>query len=520
MSQYEPIHHLLENSADRTPDRTVLVHGESRVTFGEVETAANRLANLLRHRGVTGGDRVALLADNSLDYVVGFFGILKAGGCVVALNSANKARTRNQLLRDSGTVGLVTRLAQTRRDLPEVVAGCEALRCVVLDRVNPRWELPPDLEVVTNEQLTGLDGDRPNLEVPVGQPATILYTSGSTGLPRGATLTHRNLAANTRQILAYLRLTPDDSVMVVLPFHYSFGNSLLLTHIAVGARLVIDNRFAYPHVVLDTMEQEQVTGFSGVPSTYAFLTAKSDFLQREFPALRYLTQAGGAMSPALTRLLREALPSRIELFVMYGQTEASARLSYLPPARLLEKLGSIGVAIPGVTLTVQRDDGGECDVDEVGEIVAAGDNIMAGYWNDPEETARVLRGGRLFTGDLARRDSDGYLFVVDRIKNIIKCGAHRVSAKEIEETIAELPGVMEVCVVGLPDELLGEAIEAFVVRADLSTDSGTMLNEQAVLLHCRDNLAMFKIPRAVTFLDQLPKSSSGKIVKAELIKQH
>ena len=513
MSHYDPVHRMLEASADRDPAAVALVHGEVRATYGEVEARANRLANFLRAEGVERGDRVALLADNGLDYVTGFFGILKAGGCVVALNSANRARTLGKLVADSGAVALVTRLAQARRELPEILAACPTVRLVVTDRTNPGWQLPETVSIATSEAIGKCGSERPPVFVTEDDLAAILYTSGSTGMPRGATLTHRNLSANTRQILDYLRLTGEDSVLVVLPFHYSFGNSLLLTHLEVGGRLVIDNRFAYPHVVLDTMQREAVTGFSGVPSTYAFLSAKSDFLERDFPHLRYLTQAGGAMSPALTRKLRETLPAGVKLFVMYGQTEASARLSYLPPERLAEKLGSIGIAIPGVTLSIRREDGGECQVGEVGEIVASGDNIMQGYWNDPEETARVLENGLLHTGDLARQDEDGFIYVVDRIKNMIKSGAHRVSAKEIEETIAELPGVVEACVVGVPDELLGEAIEAFVVcEADGDLDT------QAILQHCRDRLALFKIPRAVAFLGQLPKSSAGKIIKAELVR--
>jgi acyl-CoA synthetase (AMP-forming)/AMP-acid ligase II len=262
------------------------------------------------------------------------------------------------------------------------------------------------------------------------------------------------------------------------------------------------------------MASERVTGFSGVPSTYAILCARTEFLRREWPDLRYLTQAGGAMSPALTRRILAALPERIQLFVMYGQTEASARLAYVPPERLPEKVGSIGVGIPGVDLTVQRADGSECDVDEVGELVARGDNIMQGYWNDRAATDLVLKDGALYTGDLGRRDTDGYIFIVDRVKNIIKAGANRVSAKEVEDTIAECEGVMEVCVVGVPDELLGEAIEAFVVPA-----AAGQLSEQTILAHLRNRLALYKLPRSIRFVDGLPKSSAGKIVKAELIKQ-
>lgn len=504
---------MLEASAERAPEAVFLTHGRDAFTYGEVEARANRLARLLAAQGVRRGDRVGLLADNGIEYVAGFFGILKAGGCVVALNSANKAGTQSDLLADSGAVGLVTRAAQVRRDLPETIAGCAALRFVVADRAAPDWELPAGVAVLTDRDAAAQPDGRPAADAALGADdlAAILYTSGSTGRPRGATLTHGNLCANTRQILDYLHLTAEDSVLSVLPFHYSFGNSLLLTHAKVGGRLVVENRFAFPQVAVESLGEEKCTGFSGVPSTYAILCSKTDFLEREHPHLRYITQAGGAMAPALVRRIREALPARIQVFVMYGQTEASARLSYLPPDRLLEKLGSIGIGIPGVSLTVRREDGSECDVGEVGEIVAAGANIMRGYWNDPAETAKVLQDGALHTGDLGRRDADGFIFVVDRLKNMIKSGAHRVSSKEIEETILELPGVVEACVIGVPDELLGEAIEAYVVKG-----AEAAVDEQAILRHCHAKLAKFKLPRQVVFLDKLPKNSFGKVIKNEL----
>jgi len=512
MTPYLPVHRLLEDSADRVADAVVLEHAARRLRYGELEQAANRLANRLRALGVARGDRVALLLEHRVQDVLGVFGILKAGACCVALNSANKTRTTALLLADSGAVGLVTRALQVRHDLPALVAGAPDLRFVVCDRTVPQWQLPPQLRVVTHADLAAANDARPDAGVGPDDLGAILYTSGSTGKPRGVTLSHRNLAANTRQILAYLKLTGEDSVLSVLPFHYSFGNSLLLTHVAVGGRVVVDNRFAYPATVVDNLEASRVTGFSGVPSTYAILVARTNFLARPWPDLRYLTQAGGAMSPALQRQIRESLPERIRVFVMYGQTEASARLSWVPPERLPEKYGSIGLGIPGVTLTVRRPDGSECAPGEVGEVVAQGDNIMLGYWNDPAETAQVLFPDGLHTGDLGRKDADGYIWLVDRIKNMIKAGANRVSAKEVEETIAEIAGVQEVCVVGVPDELLGEAIEAFVVPRP-----GSDLAAGAIQHHCRENLALYKIPRAVHFLAALPKNSSGKVLRQELL---
>jgi len=219
------------------------------------------------------------------------------------------------------------------------------------------------------------------------------------------------------------------------------------------------------------------------------------------------------MTAALTRRLLDELPSHIRLFVMYGQTEASARLSYVPPERLREKLGSIGIPIPGVTLTIRDGDGRECAPGEVGEVVAAGENLMQGYWNDPEETALVLKADGLHTGDLGRKDDDGYIFLVGRIKNMIKVGANRVSPREIEDAIAEVAGVAEVCVAGVPDELLGEAAEAFVV-----VSPGADVSPERILAHCRESLALYKVPRGVHFRDALPRSAAGKVVRAELVR--
>lgn len=499
---------LLEAQADRRPDTVALVHGERSWTYAEVEARANRLANALLARGVQRGDRIALLADNGIESVAGLFGILKAGACAVALSNANKPHTNIRLLEDSGAVGLVARAMTVRRDLPELVAGAAALRVVVMDRPGPPLDCDRAVDLLIETDLDPFADERPALRPDAGDLALILYTSGSTGMPRGVTLTHGNLVANTRQILAYLELTDRDSILAVLPFHYSYGNSLLMTYFAVGGRIVVDNRFAYPQTILQTMHEQEVTGFAGVPSTYAILCAKTDFLGAPPPSLDMLTQAGGGMAPALIRRIREAFLGRARLFIMYGQTEASARLAYVPPQRLQEKIGSIGIPIPGVELEIRNKEGAECAVDEVGELVARGPNIMQGYWNDPQETELVLRGGELFTGDLGRKDEDGYIYLVDRIKNMIKAGANRVSSREIEDALAEIDGIVEACVVGVPDFLLGEAIEAHVVAGE---ESG--LDEKIILAFLHQRLALFKIPRKIIFHNELPKNSAGKIMK-------
>jgi acyl-CoA synthetase (AMP-forming)/AMP-acid ligase II len=277
---------------------------------------------------------------------------------------------------------------------------------------------------------------------------------------------------------------------------------------------VLNNQFMYPEKVLEDMLARECTGLAGVPSTYQILLRKSRFKQLEFPALRWFQQAGGKLPDPFIREILETFP-RVKYYLMYGQTEATARLSYLPPERLADKLGSIGKGLPSTRLEVLRPDGRPVTPgsEEVGEIVASGDNITLGYWNDPEETAKFFRGGKLYTGDLARVDADGFIYIVERDREMIKCGGNRVSAKEVEDVIAEMPGVVEVAVIGVPHELLGEAVRAFVVPVP-----DAEIAAEAVRDHCLRRLPAFKAPESVQLMASLPHNNSGKVMKARLKK--
>lgn len=500
------VHQLLERSADRAPDAELLVWQGGRASYAAVEAGANRVARGLLAWGLARGDRVALLAQNTPEYVEAYYGILKAGGVAVPLNTASDAGMLEHFLGDCGARVLIAdaRMERLVHKAADRLAGVELV-------VSPG---AGKLATVTCQRVAwaqlGTDDTRPAVELSPDDVASIIYTSGSTGRPRGATLTHGNLAANVASIVEYLELTPDDRVLQVLPFYYVYGKSLLNTHVAAGGSVVIENRFQYPNVALDTLEAERCTGLSGVPSTFAILLNRSNLAERELASLRYVTQAGGGMSPALTRRLMEVLP-RTKIVIMYGATEASARLAYLPPELLADNVGSIGVAIPGVTLRVLRPDGSECDVDEVGELVASGANIMRGYWNAPDETARVLDEHGYHTGDLARRAPSGLLYIVGRTKDMIKAGGHRIAAKEIEDAILEHEAVHEAAVIGIPDELLGEQIKAFVVLRP-----GASLDQEALAKFLSTRVPPFKIPRYLELRPDLPKNESGKIMKQAL----
>jgi acyl-CoA synthetase (AMP-forming)/AMP-acid ligase II len=299
--------------------------------------------------------------------------------------------------------------------------------------------------------------------------------------------------------------------MAVLPFHYCFGTSLLHTHLRVGGSLVIDNRFMYPEAVLQRMRDTECTGFAGVPSHYQILLRRTSFARMSFPHLRYVQQAGGHLAPTFIKELRRAQP-QVKVYVMYGQTEATARLAYVPPDLLDEKLGSIGKAIPGVTLRVLNEAGQEVRPGEQGEIVAEGKNIARGYWNDPRETAACFRDGKLYTGDLATVDEDGFIYVVDRAKDFIKCGGKRVSCRNIEEQLLEFEDVLEIAVIGVPDPLLGEAVKIFVVPKQ-KKQNGFAEHFQSF---CKDKLPFQLLPREIVTLESLPKNNAGKILKQVL----
>ena len=340
--------------------------------------------------------------------------------------------------------------------------------------------------------------------------AILLYTSGTTGRPKGVMLSHGNLVANNAAILAYLDLVPEDVGLTVMPFHFSYGNSVLHMHLAAGATLLLEDNLAYPQVVVNRFQRDRVTGFSGVPSTFAILMSRCRLEDFDLSSMRYLTQAGGAMTRAAIQRMRQLVPSA-RFFVMYGQTEATARLTYLPPEHLDERLGSIGIPLDGIEIQVRDPQGEELPAGQVGELCARGPNIMLGYWRDDEASSQAVVDGWLHTGDLAHRDEAGFLYIDGRVVEMIKVGSFRVSPLEVEEVLATLPGIAEMAVASTPDELLGQAIKAVIVLRE-----GATLDERQVKAHCRAHLASYKVPKTVEFARELPRTSSGKIQRFKL----
>jgi long-chain acyl-CoA synthetase len=443
---------------------------------------------------------VGLFLRNCPEYVALLYGALSARLVAVPLNVQDRAGVLAAQLAHGG------------------------VRMVVGDPAHPEWHalraaLPGDVPMLAvaaydNEasaeafrEAMGAQARR-TLESPRvarDEMAILLYTSGTTGRPKGVMLSHGNLVANNVTIIDYLQLSPDDVGLTVMPFHFSYGNSVLHTHLGAGATLLLEDNLAFPAQVMRRLQNERVTGFSGVPSTFAILMSRTRIDEFDLGAMRYLTQAGGAMTRAAIQRMRELVPSA-RFFVMYGQTEATARLTFLPPERLDEKPGSIGKPLDGIDIEVRDPDGRPLPPGQTGELCARGPNIMLGYWRDEEATRTTVVDGWLHTGDLAHTDEDGFLYIDGRIVEMIKVGSFRVSPLEVEEVLATLPGVAELAVASMPDELLGQSVKAVLVMRE-----GAALDEREVKAHCLSRLAAYKVPKVVEFARELPRTSSGKI---------
>ena len=504
------VQHFLENSADRLPGKVALISGKQRLTYAEIESKANSLANGLRARGLARGERVALYLPNSVELVISIFAVLKAGGVFVVLNSSTKPDKLEYILNNCQAIGLVTGGQQS--DLARrIVSVVPSLKIVVLT-AQPSGEPASgffDLDAIVASCST----QRPpqvNIDLDL---ACLIYTSGSTGEPKGVMSDHSNVTFAASSIVTYLKNVEDDIVIDVLPLSFDYGLYQLLMVFKFGGTLVLERGFTYPAAILKRIEEERVTGFPGVPTIFAMLL-NMDLNSYDLSSLRYLTNTAAALPPAHIAQLRDKF-LWAKLYSMYGLTETKRTL-YLPPDQLDQRPGSVGIAIPGTEVWIENEEGHRLEPGQAGELVVRGRHVMRGYWGDSAATAERFRPGPIpgervcYTGDLFRMDEQGYLYFVSRKDDIIKSRGEKVAPKEVENMLYALKGVQEAAVIGVPDPILGEAIKAFVVSSDCD------LTEAEVLRHCRANMEDFMVPKYVEFMKELPKTSSGKIKKTGL----
>jgi long-chain acyl-CoA synthetase len=556
------VNNFLENSAARLPDKVALIFDSKRLTYSEINQAADQLASALINLGIKRQDRVVIFMDNSAESVIALFGILKTGAIFIMVNATMKTKKLGYIFKDSGARALITH-SNKARIIHEALEGASALEHVLWVGSIPKLPASGSASICFHgwdEALSNASVQRSAFREPQGpvkdpeqsrweqsrrafsvQPsaisgeslapcsmpsalcccgidldlATIIYTSGSTGEPKGVMSAHYNMAAAARSITQYLGNVEDDIILNVLPLSFDYGLYQVLMAFLFGGTVVLERSFLYPYKILEKVVEEKVTGFPLVPTMAALLLQMEDLSKLDFSALRYMTNTAAALPVAYIRKLQSLFP-HVKIFSMYGLTECK-RVSYLPPDQLDKRPDSVGIPIPNEEVFVVDENGNEVPPGQVGELVIRGANVMQGYWNAPEETAKRYRPGRyrgealLYSGDLFRRDEEGYLYFVARKDDMIKTKGERVSPKEIENALCEMEGVAEAAVIGVPDDIFGQAIKAFVV-----VKKGSEISEKNVIGYCSRNLEPFMVPKYVEFVEAFPKSASGKIDKKQL----
>ncbi|BCJ74605.1 long-chain-fatty-acid--CoA ligase [Catellatospora sp. IY07-71] len=509
---------LLEDSARRHPGRDAVVLGATRLTYAQVDAAANQVAHLLAERGIRPGDRVALSCPNVPHFPIVYYGILKAGAVVVPLNVLLKAREIAYHLADAEARAYFC--FEGTAELPmgaeghagfQQDGGCGQFFLITAD---PAAESPIAGAETLGQALAGRPSTFDTADTKETDTAVILYTSGTTGKPKGAELSHSNLVLNalTGNRLFGSLATGHDRHLVTLPLFHSFGSTVQMNAgFAVASTLVLLPRFDAKQAV-EALRRERITFFAGVPTMYwGLLNALDGADVSEIAANLRVAVSGGASLPVeIIKRFKDGFG--VQILEGYGLSETSPLATFSDPERE-PRPGSIGVPVWGVQLKLVDADGNTIEgADQVGEIAIRGHNVMKGYYNRPQATAEVLAGGWFRTGDLARRDEDGFYYIVDRAKDMIIRGGFNVYPREIEEVLLTHPAVSLAAVVGVPHDSHGEEVKAYVIRAE-----GAELTEDELIAWCREGMASYKYPRLVEFVPSLPMTATGKILKRELV---
>ncbi len=490
------LHHLLDGIADEA--RTAVIDGARTQSYGELLRHAQGCADALLAHGLLPGERVAIALPKSIEECWSIFGVSIASGVFVPVNALLKPAQVRHIVSDCTASIVITNRASldaTREALQDVAV--KAILCVE--------DLPPRTVPVTASKREAALGE---------DLAAILYTSGSTGRPKGVMLSHRNLLAGSRIVIEYLGITEQERILSILPFSFDYGLNQFLTVVQQRAVIVLFS-FRLGDEIVRAIQQHAITGLAGVPTIWAILTKAAPSLTRtQLPTLRYITNSGGAVPSETTKRLRELIPDT-SIFLMYGLTEAF-RSTFLPPDQVDIRPTSIGRAIPECEIFAVTADGQRAKPGEPGILVHRGPTVSLGYWNRPDDTAKVLRpnpfvpavlGGDTvcYSGDLVVEDEEGYFSFVGRADAMIKSSGYRISPSEVEEVLMATGSLKQVAVIGLPDPLAGQKVHAVAVSRDDAPD------QIAILQAVSQQLPAFMVPRAIEFVDALPTTPNGKI---------
>lgn len=490
------IAHSVERGSRVFPNKTALIFEGKFFTYKVLDQMVNRVANGLRGLGIERGDRVALFLPNIPEFVISYLGILKIGAIAVSLNVMLKSTEVKFILNDCNAKALIT-----TEELSENVPDEELhdLKHILMASGTNKGS---GLE----QMMASASSNAQALNMKANEPATIVYTSGTTGIPKGATLSHSNVMSNIYAEIRCCKIQPDDRLLLYLPLFHCFGqNAILNSALNVCATIILQRRFE-PEQVLNTIASDRVTMFFGVPTVFIKLL-NMDTSSYNLSSVRYYFTAAAPMPVEVVQRWQEK--HEIVIHEGYGLTETSPFASY--NHNFNYKLGSIGTPIENVEMKIVNLDGMEVQPGSLGEIVVRGPNVMLGYWNRPVETAQVLTDGWFHTGDIGRMDDDGYFYIVDRLKDMINVCGFKVYPAEVENVIYTHPAVAEVAVYGVPDTMKGER-----VLANILLKAGQVATQEEVIAFCSEKIAAYKIPHAISFIDSLPKNAIGKVLKRHL----
>ena len=499
-SNYSDLVTLLQRSVQQFGARPAFAIGDQAVTYSDFWEHARRFAGGLLAHGLKPGERVAIMLPNIPEFPVAYFGTLLAGGVAVPLNTMFKSHEVRYILEDSEAKFLFL-WDGVEQQIGEVYPEGEGPRIIVCREPAMESHLAWE-EFLQDPPAENFPG-KPDL----GDTAVILYTSGTTGHPKGAELTHLNLASNAEACVQAGTVTPDDVILGVLPFYHSFGQTVVMNaSILSGATNVLIPKFE-PESVIRAILDKKVTIFAAVPTMFKIL-ADAQAEKLSLPTVRTCISGGAKLSEQIAREFEEKFG--LPIYEGYGLTEASPVVSF-NPMDYRSKPGSVGLPVSDVEVRIVDDRGRELGPGEEGEIIVHGPNVMKGYLNRPEATKEAILDGWLFTRDIGKLDDDGYLYILGRKKEMIIKGGFNIYPKEVENVLAYHPKVLEVAVVGVPDPVQGEEVKAYVVPKP-----GKRINRQELFEYCQEHLAYYKCPKYITFLRALPKSSSGRVLKRKL----
>lgn len=491
---------VFSKTANQKKDKTAASLDEKKITYGELEKETNKLVHALIDLGVKTSDMVSIMLPNSIDFLTAYFGVIKSGATMVPLNISFKSPAVEYILNNSEA-----RILITNKIFLPLVEKCELdyLEKIILvdkERINDHLLL---------SDFSDLPENLPLLEnIDEESAAACLYTSGTTGKPKGAILTHRNLTFDTNKTIEFLNVDDSDRYIVVLPMFHAFAETVcMLMPMFLGAEIVIIDKFL-PEKVLQTIQEKNVTFFAGVPTMYTALLNVKNKDNYDLSHLNLCLSGGAAMPQQTMEDFEKTF--NVKILEGNGPTETSP-VAYCNPVNGVRKSGSVGIPIPDTKVKIVDSEDNELPRGEIGEIAVQGDHVMKEYFKKPEATAKTLRNGWLHTGDLGKMDEDGYIYIVDRKKDMINVGGMNVYPREIEEQLYKNPKILEAAVVATKDELRGEVPKAVIVLKD-----GEEATEREIKRYCMKYFANYKVPKLVEFIDQLPKNATGKIDKKSL----